>query len=382
MLPLMNDLQDTVFCWLPKMRRSGFLIYYLIAFLFVAGFSSMFFIHVDISVRAPGIIRPMNERTEIKSSVSGLIDSLYYKEGDPVEKNSILLTIRDPALKEKIHLNETEMALRQDFIHDLKMLTDADQISYRAISFLRNPFYKQEALRFFSKMTEHHLNLLKAEHETNMNASLAGDKVISPKEFYDIRMQQQKTIAAFETFRREQFSSWQADLIKYETELQSFLSQQKEFNMQLENDRIRAPVAGFLQQLNGHYEGNALQAGEMICSLSPAGSLLAECYVSSKDIGMLKNGQSASLLIDAFNYNYFGVVNAKVHSIDNDFFLLDKSPVFKVCCMPDRDKLRLPNGWSGSLKKGMTCQARFIINRRTLWQLLYDTMNDWLNPAG
>ena len=31
-------------------------------------------------------------------------------------------------------------------------------------------------------------------------------------------------------------------------------------------------------------------------------------------------------------------------------------------------------------KKGMTVQARFIVARRSFWQLLFDKVDNWLNP--
>ena len=129
------------------------------------------------------------------------------------------------------------------------------------------------------------------------------------------------------------------------------------------------------------YAAGSIQAGEIICSLSPGGEMLAECYVSTRDIGMLKPGQTARFMIDAFDYNYFGVVTGQISSIDNDFILLDKSPVFKVRCRLNQEQLSLKNGYHGKLKKGMHFQARFAVKNRTLWQLLYDTADDWLNPA-
>jgi HlyD family secretion protein len=32
------------------------------------------------------------------------------------------------------------------------------------------------------------------------------------------------------------------------------------------------------------------------------------------------------------------------------------------------------------IKKGMTVQVRFLVTRRTLFQLLFDKADDWLNP--
>jgi hypothetical protein len=32
------------------------------------------------------------------------------------------------------------------------------------------------------------------------------------------------------------------------------------------------------------------------------------------------------------------------------------------------------------LKKGMSFRARFVVSRRSLWQLLFDRLDDWVNP--
>jgi multidrug efflux pump subunit AcrA (membrane-fusion protein) len=375
------DLKDTTLCWLPTLRRSGFTIYWLAIGLFLTGFLSLFFIKVDISVRATGIIRPFNERAEIHSPAGGIIDRIYFKDGELVLKNNILIAIRDPALAEKQHVNESEITRCKDFIHDLELLTAATLKDVTIVPALISPLYKQEALRFFSRGAELHILLAKASHETVLNEKLAKDKVISPKEMFDIRLQEQKIISENETFRRGQFADWQADLVKYKAELNQCISRQEELTQLFETDRIRAPVSGYLQELSRHYPGNSMQAGELICSISPGGLLMGECYVSSKDIGMLKTGQTARFQIDAFNYNYFGAATGNIFSIDNDFILMDKTPVYKVKCRLNESMLRLSNGYAGELKKGMSFQARFITCHRTLWQLLFDTVENWLNPV-
>ncbi len=62
------------------------------------------------------------------------------------------------------------------------------------------------------------------------------------------------------------------------------------------------------------------------------------------------------------------------------FVLLQEKPVFMIKCSLSKDELQLKNGFKGKLKKGMTLQARFILTRRTLFQLLYDRTDSWLNP--
>jgi HlyD family secretion protein len=84
--------------------------------------------------------------------------------------------------------------------------------------------------------------------------------------------------------------------------------------------------------------------------------------------------------VNAFNYNQWGLAYGKITALPNDIQIVDGKPVFKVKCSLDLEYLELKNGYKGYLKKGMTLQAHFIVTQRTLWQLLYDKIDDWMNP--
>jgi HlyD family secretion protein len=108
---------------------------------------------------------------------------------------------------------------------------------------------------------------------------------------------------------------------------------------------------------------------------------MGECFVSSKDIAMLRIGQTARFQIEAFDYNYFGMATGQVFSIANDVILIDKTPVFKVMCRLNETRLKLSNGYTGEIKKGMGFRVRFKTAKRTLWQLLYGNLKNWFDPA-
>jgi HlyD family secretion protein len=55
--------------------------------------------------------------------------------------------------------------------------------------------------------------------------------------------------------------------------------------------------------------------------------------------------------------------------------------VFKVRCELAQRELVLPSGVRGTLRKGMTLQARFLVARRSLLQLLRDDLSSWLDPV-
>jgi HlyD family secretion protein len=55
--------------------------------------------------------------------------------------------------------------------------------------------------------------------------------------------------------------------------------------------------------------------------------------------------------------------------------------MFKLLCSLDQNFLQLKNGFKGQLKKGIVVNARFEIIERSLFDLLYDKIDDWLNPS-
>ena len=115
--------------------------------------------------------------------------------------------------------------------------------------------------------------------------------------------------------------------------------------------------------------------------ISPANNLVAEVFVPARDVGMLFVGMPVSMQIDAFNYTQWGQITGRITGISDDYLEVNNAPVFKVKCALDNPCLRLRNGAMGWIKKGMTLNARFIITRRTLFQLLYQKSDDWLNPG-
>lgn len=124
-----------------------------------------------------------------------------------------------------------------------------------------------------------------------------------------------------------------------------------------------------------------MHANQALGEITPDTSLIAEIYVTTGDIGLLRTGMPVRIQVDAYNHNDWGVATGKIESISTDVIMNDGQPLFRVRCSIDQTYLQLKNGFQGELKKGMTFQARFIVNRRSLFQLLYDKVDDWLNPA-
>lgn len=375
-----DQLSDTTISYLPAFRKRNYILYWFILAIIIIGLIALPIAQTSIAVTAPGITRPSSERTAVNTAIGGIIDTIYYHEGDAIKKGAILLRIKDPTSKSKQILNRFETTQHEEALHDLSLLTSGN-LSENLLKKLLTPLYKEQLIHYLHQKADQDATLKQVTNEYNIDAALLKGKVITNKEYFDISIAFDKAKANNKAFEVEQQNSWQQDMMRYKLELSQYKDERTQVSNNAAYYEIKAPVSGTLQDLNTLYAGGVLQPNQVICTVSPGGSLIAECYVSPKDIGLLKIGQNVRFQVDAFNYNYFGIVTGKIKTIDDDYTVINNSSVFKIRCQFDQLQVHLKNGFTGHLKKGLTFQARFIIGNRTLWQLLWDNVNDWLNPS-
>jgi membrane fusion protein, peptide pheromone/bacteriocin exporter len=357
------------------------LLYWTIIVMICSASISLQFIYVDISVNAIGVVRPANERTPIRAMIPGVIENIFYREGDYVPKDSIILTLQNNITMPKLLSLNSDIAEKQSYIHDLETLTSDLAIKSPTRIFPASLVYRRQLMRYIYQLNEQQASLSKVEKELSTDSSLHAQQVISHKEYFDKSIEAQKLRASIAIIRGEQMSAWQEQLSDLKSELSQLLAEKALSTQQANNYEVRAPVAGTLQGLSTRYEGGVIAAGDAICELSPESQLVAECMVQSNDIGLLRLNQRTVFHFDAFDHNYFGTVKGKILSIDNDYTIIENLPVFKVRCQLDRNNLELRNGFIGKVKKGLTVHARFLVTRRRLSQLLFDKIDDWLNPV-
>lgn len=377
----LNSAFDNRISYIFEIKQKYFLIFWLILLMLIVSFTSLPFIKLDVSVKSQGIIRPKDEKTDLKSAISTAIDSIYFKEGDTVKKGDIIIQLRKENIAIKKTMNDFEINQRNQFIKDLSTLTYNSAFTNATVNNLQSPVYKQQTSRFVFQLSELNTQLKKVNKELYMDSVLSIDRVIAPKEMFDKQIEHEKLIANIRATKEQQLATWQGELARYQLEK----SQYENANRQLNEDdnfySIKAPISGVLQNFNKYYKGSLIQAGEALAVISPQAELISECYVNTRDVGLLKQNQQTLFQIDAFDYNYFGILTGKILTIDNDYTVIDNKPVFKVRCVLDNKQLYLKNGFAGVLKKGMTVQARFVVTKRSLWQLLFDKIDDWVNPT-
>jgi len=373
---------------LNKYSRTPQIIYLTVLILIVIGFISLFFIHVDVSVKAQGMLKTSGERIYPKASGSGYVQYVNpaLKENVQMTAGDTLIVIGREVWDEQLHAALQRTDELSVLLVDLKLLTNIPyksiQGNYSTNLIFQTAVYKQN-YQLFCRRYQSSLQLFEAVQKNYEREKLLYSKgVIALADFEQAQDEYDQTIARLATLYNEQMNQWHLEQQKYQEEQTDIQSRINQLTIQKQELTVIAPVTGSIQQLNGLKIGNYVTEGEILMEISPEGTLYAECFVSPKDIGLIQVGQQAILQIDAFNYNEWGMLQAEVSDVAHDVILQEamQQPFFKVFCLPQKDYLQLKNGYMGQLKKGMTFSVRFTVSRRTLFQLLYDKMDNWLNP--
>ncbi|MBE9461033.1 HlyD family secretion protein [Dyadobacter subterraneus] len=358
------------------------LVYQLLLLIVIISFISLFIITVDVSVRSTGVIRSVNDKNEIKALVGGRLDSIFVTENQRVKKGQILLTIQTDILTEQNQLVKAQQGDFENQVKDLKTLLHLSRTNnWSKKPGLQSGLYKQDFALFWQKITEAKTTLYTVEKDYARSVKLHDVKAISEMEFDRAVLLHRNANNNIKTIMEEEEARWESELTQLEMKVRELNSKNEQYIREKDFYTIKAPISGTVQQLKGLQAGSSITSNEFLAEISPDASMVAEMYVLPKDIGLLHPGTLTRLQVDAYNYNQWGLVTGKVLSISNDVYTSgNQQPFFKVRCRLDQDALTLRNGYVGKLKKGMTLQARFLVTERTLFQLLYDKADDWLNP--
>ncbi len=346
-------------------------------FLLLILFISLFLlpiITVDITSQSNGVIRSRYDDNILLPAVYGEVIRANIFENATVKQGDTLLVINTQKTDEQINFYKLQIA------EDTIRLNDLDLLLNSANPQLKSTLYRQENIGFMGKLDEQKIKMSQVDKEFTLAETLYNKKVIPKMEYEEKKNNHEYEISRYNNICEQQKLTWQT---RY-TELRLKTEELKSNMEQLQRDKhqyvITAPISGTITAYSGIMEGNFIVPNQQIARISPDNALLIECYISPSDIGLIRQNMDVSFQIHSFNYNQWGLGTGKVTELSNNVININNQPYFKVRCSLGQNYLSLKNGYKGYLKKGMTLTGRFMITKRSLFQLLYDKTDDWLNP--
>jgi membrane fusion protein len=141
---------------------------------------------------------------------------------------------------------------------------------------------------------------------------------------------------------------------------------------------LRAPVAGRIAALTARV-GQAVTPQGAVMAIVPANSKLqAELAVPSSAIGFIRPGQDVRLAVDAFPYQKFGSVRARVLTVSASAITRQGPNGTALPVYPVVVELLQTNveafGQRQPLVSGMTLSARIVTERQTLIEWLFEPL--------
>ena len=144
---------------------------------------------------------------------------------------------------------------------------------------------------------------------------------------------------------------------------------------------VRSPVAGRVAAVPV-YAGQTLVPPALQVALLPRGAeLWVELFAPTRAAGFIQPGQAVRLLYDAFPFQKFGAGNGEVAGIssaalshsDLSVDLGIREPVYRVSVQIHEHEVEAYGGQL-PLQAGMTLRADIILEKRKLWEFLFDPL--------
>ncbi len=378
-LPAVDSIEDSLEAFLSRHSRRGSVIYLAVILLILIALTLLPVIRVGVSLQADGIIRPMTEKHEVVASVPGFVERVTMRENGRVESGSEILVLVAGHVDSQRAILDGRLREVESMVQDLEILTSGDRATHDAGA-LRTGRFQSEHRLFLDELLEVDLRKEHALRELARSRQLAMLDAAPRSEREDREFELDRLDAERSSLVQRYLRGWQVGADQLRSEHLQLL----ERRLLLADDSarfvVRSPIEGTIEQMANISPGSFVQAGQSLAIVSPASELIAEVFVSPSDFGLLEIGTPVRLLVDAFNYRDWGFIPGKVLEIPDDYVVVDGRPFFRTVVKLETTELTLRGGFSRQVKKGMTLRARFMVTERSLWQLLRDDINDWLNP--
>ncbi|MDR1614331.1 MAG: HlyD family type I secretion periplasmic adaptor subunit [Campylobacteraceae bacterium] len=404
--PLLVEIEDR------PLNPLGHIILWLIVGVLTIGIMWLYFGKIDVVVSARGKIVPSGEIKILQPIETGVLSKILVKEGDYVVKDQVLMQIDPTVTQTSLDSKIKNLDVIKLEIERLKALTDNKafipnkDISDSIIKEQTSLYMHQKRLLQESKMqfelrksqTASQLSsaksesmrlksMLKKERDTAERMEKVLD-IIAKREYDET----QKNIINFseQLFQSEQkiseithrldeiekeervyiqkmMSEWFTALVEKQKELRELESQINAIGFQNRQQQIKAPLNGYVGKLLVHTEGGVVTPAEKLLTIVPEDApLIIRATVLNQDIGFVANGMNASVKIDTFTFQKYGLIDADVFFISNDAIEDEKlGPVYEIKLNPKKLSLEV-DGKERSLESGMSVTVEIKVGKRRI----------------
>lgn len=400
--------------------RDHVLLYTLasLVFIFILWAS---FAKVEEVTRGEARVIPSSEVQVIQTLEGGIIDEFLVREGDTVEKDQIILRLRDVQARSDYSSNMqkylgllatvTRLQAEADgkspvFSDEMKKgapeSVEAEQAAFAAnrrqydnqMSVLKQQLsQKEQEVQELSRRISDVSGLIQiAQDERNMVAPavergaaprmqlLQLDRQIAERqaELNGLRLALPRSRSAVQEVSariKEQESSFRAEaqrqLSDRTTELNALKETLSAFADRSDRMEIRSPMRGTVKAMRIKTVGGVAKPGEPIMEIVPLeDTMVVEARVSPADIAFIYPGQRAVVRLTAYDFSIYGALEGEVADISADTLTNDKGESFYRVRVITKESSLKKGGKELKVIPGMVATVDIITGEKTIMRYL------------
>ena len=361
-----------------KNKVKSKIIYLFLITLTLGIFSALPLIKTDVYFSARGIIRPSAERSQLISPNTGYVIHSQLTYNRSVAAGDTLLVIDNSRILEEIKEAESKLQITEQNISDLQYLIVHKNPDSQN---LKIPANRSSFFRFQQQLRQIDTRIIAQNRILDRQESLYRQKITTDSEIERYRLGLENLKEERSLIIQDQKFNWDTEIKSEQLNILSLKSRLKTLQRKKNDFILTAPRSGVLFNTKETPVGTLVNSGTVLSDLSPDDNLIVEVLILPSKIGLLHEENPVKYQIDAFNYRNWGLASGSIIEVSKEVEIINNQPVFKALATLEQPYLKLKNGRIGNLKRGLTLSARFKITERTLFDLLYDKIDDWLNPG-
>lgn len=350
---------------------------WLLIAMFVTGLFAVITVHLPETVRAQFVLVPQNGADPIQSPRVAVVSAVKVAEGEAVKSGQELFVLRSDeirglstqanAAKEDLHTREqgllkADAAYASQLEIKLAEISNAEsEVKFREKHSAtgRELVERMETLSDSGGISKVELIRLRLEV-----AGSEKDLSVAQRTLQQVTLDRQRMEAEHARLRDEQVS--EIEKLKFRVAaLQSDLE-----NSQANMLSVRAPYDGVVISLAQRNAGSVVQNGQELCQLARLDAKPhARLRLSETGLPKLAVGQKVRFFFDAFPYQRYGAVDARLNWISPSAISTPEGSYFVgLASLEENTKSKS----KVQPRVGMRGEARVVVGRRTLMEYAFE----------
>ena len=374
---------------------------------------------IEIFVHGSGKVTSHSDNKVIEHLEGGILTHVYAVEGQQVELGTILFTVDNPSLGERIRILEEQLLGKASRV--ARLLAEMNGNEFSPLSEIRSPaqhfisdYYRNEInlyhLRKTSRSDQHliidqqiikekarlqeirqtiidlqnELGIAKKQRdilELLLKGQAGSLLKLLEKRMEVLRIQtrvnQSKSKLPIITAQIDELVLEKNQLmVKFKQQVQDEYNQEVTEVAQIEEQLtgakqrrgrrdVRSPVTGTLHRLHTSTVGEVVSPGSVMAEIVPENEpLLIEARVAPYDRARIWAGQEVNLRVSAYNYAIYGTLNGRITEISADTYQDEFSSQFFYQIMIKTNKDGF--GLNKPLIQGMTVDVNIVSGKQSI----------------